>query len=43
VPAPQRTLDTWQKTARLITLIAMSGGLAVLGTTLIRWSVGTLS
>jgi hypothetical protein len=43
VPAPQRTLGTWQKAARLITLIAMSGGLAVLGTALIRWSVEALS
>ena len=43
VPALHRTVDTWQKTARLITLIAMSLGLAVLGATLIRWSLESLS
>ena len=40
VPALHGTVDTWQKTARLI---AMSGGLAVLGTTLVRWSIEALS
>jgi hypothetical protein len=43
VPALQRTVGTWQKTARIITLVAMSVGLAVFGTTLIRWSVEALS
>jgi hypothetical protein len=40
VPALHGTVDTWQKTARLI---AMSGGLAVLGTPLVRWSIEALS
>jgi hypothetical protein len=31
-----RTVGTWQKTARLISLVAMSVGLAVLGTTLVK-------
>jgi hypothetical protein len=43
VPALHGTVDTWQKTARLITVIAMSLGLAVLGATLIRWSLESLS
>jgi hypothetical protein len=43
VPAFTRTVDPWQKTARLIALIAMSSGLAVLATTLVRWSVEALS
>ena len=43
VPVLHRTMDTWQKAARLITLIAMSSGLAAVGTTLVRWSVESLS
>ena len=39
VQAHHQNMVSWQKTARLITLIAMSVGLAALGTALIKWSV----
>jgi hypothetical protein len=33
----------WEKIARVVTLIALSSGLATLGGTFIKWSVETLS
>jgi hypothetical protein len=43
VPPPAHTGLIWEKIARLITLFALSAGLATLGGALIKWSVETLS
>ena len=43
VPPFSRNVSTWQKTARLIALIALSVGFAALGSALVKWSVKSLS